>query len=161
SIDGAPVVSATGLSLASISPATVGFGARTGGSAERHDILSWSFTCVGGNTPTPTNTATPTYTSTSTPQVHSCNPASINIGDRGPNPTDTPGPGIPYPSTITLTNQPGSISRVRVVLNNMSHTYPGDLDVLLVGPGGQKVLLMSDTGGGGTLSNATLTFDDT
>jgi len=42
----------------------------------------------------------------------------------------------------------------------MSHTYPDDLDILLVGPGGQKVLLMSDAGGGSDVNNITLTFDD-
>jgi subtilisin-like proprotein convertase family protein len=47
-----------------------------------------------------------------------------------------------------------------VSLTGISHTYPDDLDVLLVGPAGQKVLLMSDAGGGTDINNATLTFDD-
>src|SRR5439155_5863591 len=45
SIDSIFVASATALNLASISPATVGFGAHTGAFTERHDILSWSFAC--------------------------------------------------------------------------------------------------------------------
>ena len=44
-------------------------------------------------------------------------------------------------------------------LKGLSHTYPDDLDVLLVGPGGQKLLLMSDAGGGGNLTGLTFVFD--
>src|SRR5262249_11463304 len=41
-----------------------------------------------------------------------------------------------------------------------AHTYPDDIDILLVGPAGQKLLLMSDTGGAFGVTNVTLTFDD-
>src|SRR5207248_1083216 len=50
--------------------------------------------------------------------------------------------------------------KVTVTLKGLSHTYPDDLDVLLVGPGGQKVVLMSDAGGGIGINNVTLSFDD-
>ena len=46
-----------------------------------------------------------------------------------------------------------------IPLKGLSHTYPDDLDVLLVGPGGQMLLLMSDAGGGGDLNGVTFTFD--
>jgi len=42
----------------------------------------------------------------------------------------------------------------------MNHTFPDDIDVLLVGPGGQRLLLMSDAGGAADLVNVNLTFDD-
>src|SRR5207244_12305939 len=45
SIDSIVVASASGLNLASLSPATVGFGAHAGAFTERHDILNWSFAC--------------------------------------------------------------------------------------------------------------------
>ncbi|MFF2291115.1 proprotein convertase P-domain-containing protein [Peribacillus butanolivorans] len=47
-----------------------------------------------------------------------------------------------------------------MTLTNMSHTFPDDIDILLVGPGGQNVILMSDAGGGADINNVTLTFDD-
>lgn len=65
-----------------------------------------------------------------------------------------------YPSTITISNYAGSVHGLSVRLNNVSHGSPDDLDILLVGPQGQKVLLMSDAGGGADISNVTLTFSD-
>lgn len=41
-----------------------------------------------------------------------------------------------------------------------AYDYASDIDVLLVGPNGQKVMLMSAAGGTTPLSNVTLTFDD-
>ena len=46
-------------------------------------------------------------------------------------------------------------------MNNLNHTFPDDLDVLLVSPSGQKVMLMSDAGGANAISGVILTFDDT
>jgi subtilisin-like proprotein convertase family protein len=66
-----------------------------------------------------------------------------------------------YPSQVVAFNFLGGITLVRVTLNNISHTFPGDYDILLVGPGGQRALLMSDCGGDADLNNVTLTFSDT
>ena len=70
------------------------------------------------------------------------------------------GPAGPYPSTITVSNVTGVVNKVTVKLSGFSHTYPADVDVLLVGPNGQKVLLMSDAGGSFSASGLNLTFDD-
>ena len=68
------------------------------------------------------------------------NPAPITIFDNGP--------AIPaYPSTINVTGASGRITKVVVTLNGFTHNFPDDVGVLLVGPGGQKVRLMSDVGG--------------
>src|SRR5204863_6291107 len=40
------------------------------------------------------------------------------------------------------------------------HTYPDDIDVLIVGPGGRKSMLMSAPGGANGVNGVTLTFDD-
>lgn len=69
------------------------------------------------------------------------------------------GKATPYASTITVANGYG-IEDLRVTLFNVNHPNPDDLDVLLVGPGGQAVRLMSDAGGRDDLVNTTLSFKD-
>ena len=66
----------------------------------------------------------------------------------------------PYPAQITVSGLPTAIGRLEVRLNHLTHTFPADLDILLVGPGGQNVMLMSDVGGGGDVEGAFLTFSD-
>jgi subtilisin-like proprotein convertase family protein len=74
--------------------------------------------------------------------------------------TGTSGPAAPYPSTINVSGITDPVTKVTVTLKNMNHTFPDDIDVLLVGPGGQKLLLMSDAGGSADIVNNTYTFDD-
>jgi subtilisin-like proprotein convertase family protein len=74
--------------------------------------------------------------------------------------TGTSGQSNPYPSTIAVSGLPGAITNVDVTLTGASHTYPADIDVLLVGPFGQNVVLLADTGGSTDINNANLTFDD-
>jgi uncharacterized repeat protein (TIGR01451 family) len=69
-------------------------------------------------------------------------------------------PAAPYPSTIAVAGLTGAVTKVTVTLNNYAHAFPNDVDVLLVGPGGQKLLLMSDVGGTAAVSNRTITLDD-
>jgi hypothetical protein len=69
-------------------------------------------------------------------------------------------PVSPYPSNVTVSGLGSSVNSVQVILNNVNHTWPDDLDILLVGPGGQKALLMSDAGGSNDLINVNLTFQD-
>jgi hypothetical protein len=71
------------------------------------------------------------------------------------------GTGSPYPSTIDVTNGPIQIGSLRVTLYDVTHTMPDNLDVLLVGPQGQNILLMADSGGNADLTTpVTLTFSD-
>jgi uncharacterized repeat protein (TIGR01451 family) len=76
--------------------------------------------------------------------------------------TTIPSLGVasPYPSAIVVSGFPGAVGKITVRLNSFTHTFPSDLDILLVSPSGRKVLLMSDAGGGNGVSNVTLTFDD-
>ncbi len=70
------------------------------------------------------------------------------------------GAANPYPSTISVSGIPGTITDVNVTIRGISHTYAGDIDILLVGPNGQNVMLMSDAGEGGySISNLNFTFD--
>ena len=67
----------------------------------------------------------------------------------------------PSPSTITVSGLDTKISDVNVELEGLSHSLPEDIDILLEGPGGQRVLLTSDAGGGNPgVSDVDLTFDD-
>jgi subtilisin-like proprotein convertase family protein len=65
-----------------------------------------------------------------------------------------------YPSTINVSGLTGTIGDVNVSLLGLTHTFPDDLDVLLVGPTGQKMILMSDVGGGNAISGINLVLDD-
>jgi subtilisin-like proprotein convertase family protein len=69
------------------------------------------------------------------------------------------GPGNPYPNTIDVT-KPGVVTDVDVHLRGFEHDNAPDVDLLLVGPGGQKVLLMSDVGNGTDVFDVDLTLDD-
>jgi CSLREA domain-containing protein len=65
----------------------------------------------------------------------------------------------PYPTTITVTGIDANvITKMSVVLNDFTHGYPEDVDVLLVGPGGERAILMSDAGTGNVVTDIDLTF---
>ena len=72
----------------------------------------------------------------------------------------TSGSAGPYPSTIVVPTSSPGLTDVTLTLTGLGHTYPGDLSMLLVGPQGQSVILMSRIGGGTDAVNATITFDD-
>jgi subtilisin-like proprotein convertase family protein len=59
-----------------------------------------------------------------------------------------------------VAGQTGVISSITVDLLGVSHTFPDDINVLLVGPGGQKLSLMSRAGGGTDIVGLNFTFDD-
>ena len=70
------------------------------------------------------------------------------------------GAARPYPSTIYVSNLMGLVSQVVVTLSNLTHTFPSDVNVLLVSPAGQAVPLMASCGYGHSATNVTLRFDD-
>ncbi len=74
----------------------------------------------------------------------------------------TLGVADPYPSTlsVTLPSYLGEVVNVAVTLHNVSHNWSEDIDLLLIGPGGISVTLMSDAGGTDALNDVTLVFDD-
>ncbi len=131
-------------------------------------------TPIPGVTVTPAPTATPTPPPTATPT-----PSTSPTPAASPSPTPTPGAcgtGSPLSNTTTITipdvgaaaPYPSSIfvfptsfaTKVTVKLNNFSHSSPADVDVLLVGPGGQNAIIMSDVGGSNAVTGVTLTLDD-
>ena len=66
----------------------------------------------------------------------------------------------PYPSTINVSGEVGTITNLMVTLSGMSHPDPQNVNALLVGPGGQAVVLMSDTVGPYPMADLTFTLSD-
>lgn len=69
-------------------------------------------------------------------------------------------PAAPYPSTILVAGFVGGITDLDLTLRDLTHTFPTDIDVLLIGPTGANLLFMSDTGSNVDIAIVTLTFDD-
>jgi subtilisin-like proprotein convertase family protein len=69
----------------------------------------------------------------------------------------------PYPSSIPVICLPGPVKHLAVTLDGLSHSFPDDVDILLVSPAGITLKLMSDCGGNASqkLTNVVLTFTDT
>lgn len=84
------------------------------------------------------------------------NPTPISI------PAD--GAGTPYPSILNVPVSPSvtaDVVDVNVRINNLTHTFPDDVNLLLVGPNGANAYIMGGAGGGGPgVSNVTFTLDD-
>jgi subtilisin-like proprotein convertase family protein len=68
----------------------------------------------------------------------------------------------PYPAEITISGFPATskIDDVNLELNAFTHTFPADVDVLLVGPTGRNAIVMSDAGIGLPVRNVNLVLDD-
>jgi len=81
------------------------------------------------------------------------NPASITINDAAA--------ATPYPSDIVVSGL-GNLTAVTVTLTGINHSFPDDIDMLLVGPQGQKAIVFSDVGGGPDLTGNSynITLDD-
>ncbi|NNE67445.1 MAG: hypothetical protein HKN33_12835 [Pyrinomonadaceae bacterium] len=58
-------------------------------------------------------------------------------------PATTSGPADPYPSAITVSGLTGN-KVISVELNQINHTWVGDLDMLLEDPNGNTMVIMSD-----------------
>lgn len=77
-------------------------------------------------------------------------------------PLGGPEAATPYPSTIAVSGlRRGGIRQVAVTLTGLTHTWPSDLEVLLVGPNGQPILLMHNVGGSEDVIGIFLTFSAT
>ncbi len=98
------------------------------------------------STPTSTASRTPTAPSTSTP---TSSPTPFT-GDTFCNTDEITWPqwgtATPYPSHIEVSGLSGTITGMSVTLSNVQTQWTGDLDILLVGPQGQSVVLLSDAG---------------
>jgi subtilisin-like proprotein convertase family protein len=74
-------------------------------------------------------------------------------------PTTTSGISSPYPASISVSTGP-IVCSVTVDLQNVTHTFIADVDVLLAAPAGQNAIVMSDVGGTTAVAGVNLTLDD-
>jgi len=75
--------------------------------------------------------------------------------------TGTSGTAAPYPSRISVSGlKQGTIKDVNVRIRGYIHTFPDDVDVLLVSPTGRNAIIMSDAGGSNAVNGVGLTIDD-
>jgi hypothetical protein len=86
------------------------------------------------------------------PVMQFCNLNGITINDKAK--------GSPYPSELTVSGLPPLAKLDSVELRGLSHSYPGDVDVLLVGPGGQNAVIMSDVSDGTPVTGLNLMLSD-
>ncbi|HZI19988.1 MAG TPA: proprotein convertase P-domain-containing protein [Pyrinomonadaceae bacterium] len=112
-----------------------------------------------------TNLGTITYTfrlgTTATGTHTFSNNSPVAIPGTGTG-ASTGAPGNPYPSSINVAGVAGTVQRVAVRLKNFNHTWPNDVDMLLVGPGGQRMVILSDAVGSGPgITARTYLLDDT
>lgn len=74
---------------------------------------------------------------------------------------DTFGPAAPYPSSINVSGlTKGRILDLTLKLDEFSHTFPFDVDILLVAPDGRAAIVMSDTGLAGSVTGLVIRLDD-
>ncbi len=70
------------------------------------------------------------------------------------------GVASPYPSKILVQCAPKAISHLEVTLHGLTHSFPDDVDIMLVSPTGIAIKLLSDCGGAeaNAINNVDLTF---
>jgi hypothetical protein len=87
----------------------------------------------------------------------------LNTDDLAPTEVaDTFGPANHYPSSIVVSGLSGTVAKATVTLIGFGSSSPDDIDMVIAGPNGQQVMLMSDACGEfpASLSNEDWTFDD-
>lgn len=63
-----------------------------------------------------------------------------------------------YPSTINVSNFSGSITNIKVNINNFSHTFPADVDIVLFGPTGAHSIIFTDALSSSAITGRNYTF---
>ncbi|MFY9574681.1 MAG: DUF4394 domain-containing protein [Blastocatellia bacterium] len=86
------------------------------------------------------------------PATQFCNTAAIIIPALGD--------ATPFPSNISVMGLSNVVTDVTVTLNGVSHTKPDDLEIIVVAPSGQVVILDNGAFDGTDAVNQNLTFSD-
>jgi subtilisin-like proprotein convertase family protein len=84
----------------------------------------------------------------------------VTVSNSTPLTIPVSGASTPYGTSINVSGL-SRTKKLKLELTGLSHTFPGDLDVLLVGPAGQKFIVMSDAVSSfATQSNANVVLKD-
>lgn len=81
------------------------------------------------------------------------NSSSLKVADGSPNPSPPPdylhGTATQYPTTINVSGVGGTpdVHGITVKLHGLHHANVDDFDIMLQGPNGHSVMLLSDSGG--------------
>src|ERR1043166_2268688 len=88
--------------------------------------------------------------------------SALTVISTNPSPITIPlvGTASPYPAIINVSGLSGPLTDLNVTINGLSHTFINDVGALLVGPGGQSLVLFDGIGGIAAVSNVNLVFDD-
>jgi subtilisin-like proprotein convertase family protein len=156
-------VTATGSPAGGTFSSTGANAGTTGGTFSAINPTSGVFTFTGS---TATGTASVNITYIGPGAAPVTLPYTVNVSAVVLNPLlvcDTPCGGLadnaPTPFNLLVTGGPNSIADLNVFLD-LTHTFPGDLDITLTSPTGTVVELTSDNGGTTDDLFATVTFDD-
>lgn len=68
--------------------------------------------------------------------------------------------GAPAVQNYSVAGLDGGITRVELVIDGISHTFPDDMGAVLVNNVGASALLFDGPGGGGDINGMSWTFDD-
>jgi subtilisin-like proprotein convertase family protein len=97
----------------------------------------------------------------SLPTPTSCN-GIVTFSNTAPIAIPDIGIATPYPSDITVAGLPNwpIAGTAEVTIHGLTHSFTGDVGIVLVGPGG-TALLIQDGAGNGAVANLTYTLSDT
>lgn len=94
------------------------------------------------------------------PETVYSNPAPITINTHPTPISNASFPAAPYPSQIAVSGMTGTVTRVAVTLKGLTHNRFSTVDLLLVGPGGEKFDFLSDSGGDTSVEDHVFTISD-
>lgn len=92
------------------------------------------------------------------PETVFSNPTSVAINTFAG--TTAPNAAALYPSDVTVSGMTGTVTRVAVTLRGITSPKMNDLDYLLVGPGNEKYIFLSDVGSTSVVEDFVATITD-
>ncbi len=103
-----------------------------------------------------TNSASTNFLITVTPPP----PGAARFANETPITIPNVGTASPYPSEINVSGMIGTVTNLEVTLSRINHEFVTDLEMLLVSPSGQGVVVFSHVAQGHSASNVTVTLSD-